>query len=566
MMNAARRVRSKSPFRPSRSKSPFGNDRRALSPFARRRRSQSEAVEESEGGLHESEINIFQQLCLDRYDDSVAIEILLEESAEKALFKPEVPDLYTASSGSSDPSSRALSKETIQSRGTNTTRGSTTERKKPFFKRLFKSPRKHSTDELTKFPSTPCNSLPESQSSGPSEEMNYLPKPPSGVPKSREPVNLPPPVPVSKRVLSDKLDTFSNMSSISGSHVTGLKPPVHFDRQESLGTESIKDIRKALKGMEKQLVRATNKGERVSRQKVMRALFTVADSLEDMEERDVLRSELEGMMRTERANQTTDARPLTVTSSDDEKSDMTTSDDDDDEDYAESQAPSSQPSVAPTGLFSSVGRLFGMSNDEKVAVGQALDDLLWTEFVATRKATKANSKENRAPGSGQAKAGSHNRQKLKAQQSRQGRADKDGKLRVASDRKRETLRHAIDSTPFNEGRRLPLEPRRVDSNEHIHRARSWWRKHPTSQRSSLRRESDEEEEEEEDDDDDESYSSDEFPNYLPTSITVQKRNGGRRANVRNSIAPSSNPRYKVNLVETESRYGYEMGSTTSSMR
>lgn len=98
----------------------------------------------------------------------------------------------------------------------------------------------------------------------------------------------------------DNFDTFSSMSDLSGSKATTVMysrpPPVQLNRQESLGVNSIKDIRNSLKVMEEQLGQLSHNGERVSRQKVMNALLTVADSLEDTEEREHLRKELDGRL------------------------------------------------------------------------------------------------------------------------------------------------------------------------------------------------------------------------------------------------------------------------------
>ena len=562
MMNAAHRARSKSPFRRARSKSP-GNHRygrRGLSPFQspfRRRESNYGDA------LQESEINVLQQLNLNRNDESAAIEITLEDS-ENLVPHTDLPDLYMVSSASSDPSSRAPSRETRQSRGASTARGSSgtargssatargstsdsrgssgSERKIPFFQRIFKSPKKQTVDELTKFPTGLGSGLLKDRTSVKAKfPSSPTLSPPSRVSRSREPVAMKPPplpVPISDRVLSDRIDNFSSMSSISDSYMPSLGPPVNLNRQESLGMESIKDVRKALKEMEKQLGRATNSGERVSRQRVMRALFTVADSLEDVEERTFLRNQLEGMMRKERVVDPGDQNPLSVaSSSDDDKSDMTTSDDD--EDYTEShftasQAPSSHPSYdkenTPAGFLNSVGRLLGMSNEEKTAVEQALDDLLWTEFVKARKAPAT-----RVRGS-------------KSQRSKESNAIHEYQAIVGAKRPTD-----ICHIPLGASQRVLLGEIPRDHSIPIHRERSWWRNHPI------------EEEEEEYDDDGESFSSDEFPSYLPTSITVRKPNR-RKQNEGSFAPPLTNPRYKVKMVDTESRCGYEMGSTTSSFR
>jgi hypothetical protein len=525
-------LRSKSPFRAarSRSKSPFASRReRSKSPFfSRRRRSEGSTGQNTDNVLHDSEINIFQQLCLDRHDDCAAIEILLENEATKN----EIPELYTASSGSTDRSSHAFSKG---SKGT----PSSSERKKNFLNRLFKSPRKSTAaQENTHLPSIQNHDRsPTSQdSSDPSDGLNYLPKPPSTIPTTRARRELSAPISMSGRVLSEKFDTHSNMSDLSGTRAsTVLKKPTKFNGHESLGNDSIKDIRKALKEMEKQLGKASNNGERISRQKVMRALFTVADSLEDIEEREILRKELVGLMRTEReVLHPPKARPLLVASaSDDEKSDITSSDNEENVTRTRDAAlkDSNEKENAPFSLFSSMGKMFSVSAEDKMAVNQALDDLLWTEFVASRNTDEETSGRKKS-----------------------SRSEK----RIS----RERPRHKISVLQGS-------------CREPPQRARSWWRRHPTSDNksessdsSASSEEEEEDDENDEDDYDDESMSSEEYQEYLPTSITVRKS----QRNLENTLSAdksfdasvSTNPRYRVRMVDTESRMGFETASATSS--
>jgi hypothetical protein len=518
----------------------------------------SENVDE---GLHESEINIFQQLCLDRHDDCAAIEILLEDHSAGVSNKTDIPDLNTASSGSTEQSSHAFSKETPPA----------FERKRTFLKRLFKSPRKNTSTDPTKFPTTPDNTAPESHSSEPSSDDLNLPKPPSTISKARSKADLKAPISMSTPVLLERCDTFSNMSSLSGTRATRLKTPIKFHRHESLGTDSIKDIRNSLKEMEKQLGQASTKGNRISRQKVMRALFTVADSLDDIEERDFLRKELEVLMRTERHETQPTARPLMVASSDDDKSDITLSDDDEDctrggvNVLRANEPPQDKGGKenAPFSLFSSVGKLFSMSSDDKKAVEQALDDLLWTEFVASRKPGEA---DDGRKVSADTSPSLSNSKKMKSARRSKTLESSSRRIGMGSSKPREKIQQQpFGPAPLARSRRSQAHPHRREhlselspSIEHnqLQRARSWWRRHPTSPRNdgAVYEE------------DDESVSSEEYPAYLPTSITVRKphRNPETKATHKAFSSSSTSSRYQVKLVDTESRYGYEMASTAGS--
>ena len=260
----------------ARSRSPF----RTLKPISNgadmppwRRRNNNDNLKEVDGEpkteLHESEINIFKQLCLDKQDENAAIEILLD-SAEN-----------TASSKSTDHGSRAMSRKKVGS----------TEGKTKFLDRLFfKSLRKSSTQSIgsaTDFlDSSKENNHSWSHSSNVSDDPSF-PSPPSSIPRTRiSIVNTSPAVsnvswtlPALKpsalgkvektRSILDNLneggDTVSNVSGLSGTRTGSLITPVTFNRHESLGFESIKDIRKCLKEMERQLGQATHKGQRVSR-------------------------------------------------------------------------------------------------------------------------------------------------------------------------------------------------------------------------------------------------------------------------------------------------------------
>jgi hypothetical protein len=355
MMNSARRARSKSPFasRRGRSKSPFARRRRAKSPLNRLvRRAASEDDE-----VHESEIVIFKQLCLDKHDGSAAIEIQLED------FSSDIPSLApAASTGSTEASPNVVHKleKTPES----------VERKKPFLNRFLKGHRK--TSAVESLPTKTSSSRDNSGTANVSEtgeklgNLEYLPAP-SRVPSTRrEHEESKVPYKISERAPSSRSQEFSHISSLSGtrgcSFDRSFETPLQLNRHESLGNESIKDIRKALKEMEKQLGTESSKGKRISRQKVMRALFSVADSLDDLEESDMSDDGEDNFTQTSH----------------------TVFEDEDDASLRQDKE------NVPFNLFSSVGKLFGTSKDDKNAVERVLDDLLWTEFVTARQTCSAN--------------------------------------------------------------------------------------------------------------------------------------------------------------------------------
>ena len=486
--------------------------------------------------LHESEINIFQQLCQEKHDENFAIEILLD-SVENTI-----PELYASSSESTGRGSRALSKEKAVS----------IEGKRKLLDRFFfKSPWKPTSS--SGFPTNFVDSSKEndfawSHSSNLNDGPN-IPSPPSSVPRTRITIEDTTPKPSTsvedafqvttnsrwampmkysvktkeKKTreilddLSEGLDNFSNISTLSGTRATSIITPVTFDRHESLGLESIKDIRKCLKEMEHQLSQASNKGQKVSRQKVMRALLTVADSLEDDEEKSYLKKELNTAIKTEQdeATQKDENNPLN-----DDKSELTTSDDEDFtldscafEDDGDENIDIDESFESPFNIVSSVGNFFGVNEKNQQAVEEVLDDLLWTEFVSSRQIKSANTT---------------------SRVSKQSR-----------------------STHSLKGHKILLEikdcdtsrtKKTIDSGDQISRTRSWWRNHPSK--------------DEDDDDESSSSSEQEFSSYLPSSITIKQQYKKKPMKL-NSF---SSPNYKVKLVHTESRQGYEMDNNSRRSR
>jgi hypothetical protein len=504
-----------------------------------------------------SEINVFQQLFLDKYEDNSAIEILLD-CADKSV--PPSPDRSwppssdeAASARSTTPASRAGRKEKAASNA----------RKRNFLDRFFfKSPRKPEPPR-----GEPSAALPAICDTSDSTKENSLPSSTHGslnddddtssglkdltVPKTRIRVedlrqsgandeqcrSLPQSRSVSilkthnpKSHEADRFDAGSNVSSLSGTRGSSRLTPITLDRHESLGLDSIMDIRKCLKEMERQLGQASHKGQTVSRKKVIRALFMVADSLEDDEEREILKSELKAVMRIERieSSHPLATAPIRV-ATDDEKSELTTSDDEDATFdcggfVVDGHSEDSLKDASSFNLMASVGNFFGVNPNNGVPVEEVLDDLLWTEFVASR---QGNMDSRRQPSRASSKK-SHSR----TLQSKKGQTVS---LRLKQ----------CEVPPRDE---CDCETTRSD------RSRSWWRKQTPSasvDKSETKLPHDDGE------DGSASTSSEELQSYLPESISANRRPRDPRLD-RSTSEFSSNPRYKVNLIDTDSRQGFEM--------
>ena len=580
MMQVARRVRSKSPFggRRSRSKSPFvTHRRRSKSPFHRnlitRDTTDSTDVDDL---VHESEINIFQQLCLDKHDDNAAIEILLEEPLA-LLRHPEIPDLCpTSSCSTTDASPKPLPSSSPQQ-----TPGHL-ERKGTFLKRMFKSPSKSPPLESEPLENVPSRgSIASASSDG--DDSCFIPKPPSRIPSVRDKGDFRVPYTMSKRIPSQRSETLSRMSSLSGT--SSFTKPHALNRHESLGNDSIKDVRKALKEMEKQLGNASSHGKRISRQKVMRALFTVADSLDDLEERQRLKKELSGLMkmdREERRQQDLSSPSDSSSSSDDSNSETSSSSDDEEEESEEEYPTVEEPDEEylskdkkddSFNLFSSVGKFFSVSPDEKKGVERALDDLLWTEFVITRHSYSTPTKEEPSfredgfpretpskqpdpnPNPSSAKRLTVSTTVPNSEKSQEhrhiessNRHDSGNVLRAV-----QMTNLATQTTDFERRSRqqeweLP-SPIQLQERSPCRRGRSWWRRRPTQvliKNDALN-------------EFEHSPSTDvENHGYLPANI---KLNDKKYRNVeRGHSVPQA--RYQMKMVDTASRCGYEM--TTAS--
>lgn len=577
MMQAARRVRSKSPFggRRSRSKSPFGaRRRRSKSPFHRNLITQDTTDStDVDDVVHESEINIFQQLCLDKHDDNAAIEILLEEPL--VLFKhPEIPDLCpTSSCSTTDVSPKPLPSSSPQQ-----TPGPF-ERKGTFLNRLLfkQSPSKSPTPESPPLENVPSRgSIASASSNG--DDPYFLPKPPSRIPSVRDKGDFKVTYSMSNRIPSHRSETLSHMSSLSGIGDSSFARPHALNRHESLGNDSIKDVRKALKEMEKQLGNATSHGRRISRQKVMRALFTVADSLDDLEERQRLKKELSGLMkmdREERRQQDLSSPSDSSSSSSDDNSEASSSSDDEEESEEESQTVeenlSKDKKDGSFNLFSSVGKFFSISPDEKKGVERALDDLLWTEFVITRHTCTSTKEEPSFREDGFPRETASNQpdpnpnpssatrlavstplpNSEKSQKHRQhiesfSRHDSGNVLRTL-----QTTNLTPQTTDFErrgrqQERELP-SPIQLQERSPCRRGRSWWRRRPTQvliKNDALHEYGD--------------SSCTDVENF-PANV---KFNDKKYRNIKRSQSVPQANMYQMNMVDTASRCGYEMTTTS----
>lgn len=515
------------------------------------RRSLADSDDEVDGMmiLHESEISIFQQLCLDRHDDNAAIEILLD-STERTT------------SSLQDASTNTESNMQVKERKKD---GMFLDRRRKFIDRFFfKSSRKvespqSGTDiaftisDVMTDSSQEGNTLPSSSNFDVSNDLDDTSSSVkvSAFPQSRisfgDPFqsmgndqwsSLPNAYSranqgnMSASKGGERIDTFSHVSSLSSTHASSHRTPLTFARHESLGVESIMDIRKCLMEMERELGQATIRGQKVSRQKVIRALFTVADSIEDDEERGIMKTELETLMKAaskgyERSQPV--AASLLRVARDDEKSVITTTDDDEDftndgSGFEDDEFSEESVKGAPSfDLMNSVGNVFGLNPQHREAVEAVLDDLLWTEFVSSRHEEKDY--------------GNHNRKTSK---------------------KRSQERTAES----NHGHQIPLQvnsseipPRQACDHEvnKLNRNPSFWRRQLPSTNLGKLTISPVRHDHECNGEESESVWSDEVPSYLPTSMTMKQAKHQNRSD--------ATP-YKVNLIDTESRLGFEMDNVS----
>jgi hypothetical protein len=512
-----------------------------LSPWSRRNanRESEEQVKDERFKIHESEINVFQQLCLGKHDENAAIEILLDSpsaslnhdasfsdysdvgptfllsSMQEAASIEKNNTFSTASmstergssvrrkssplqaverseSGrSTDSSSRELSRKKAGER----------EAKRTFLNRFFSKASPKRNDEAA-FPVVDIAGSPNENPLPPRHAMQQPMHPRLRVLEDRGSKNefddtfrasstgkWSTPVRQSYEIkphtkahsnasaFSERFDSFSNVSSLSGSLATPYRQKSSFQRQQSLGIESIKDIRMCLKEMESQLARASNNGQRVSRHKLVKALFTVADSLDDNEEKTQAKAELEDAMKAVRQNQDNGHFE------EDESAESTSDDDDctyESGTFAEQDEVGSVTYIeaSPFNIMS----FFGVSAKNQEVMGETLDDLMWNDFVTLRKENEQRRARHYSSGPSQKKSHKTSLQ--------------------VKDYSNLSGTRAQNLTNFSK----PV------------RTRSWWRNHPSKNGADhevlkvvpV-------------DEDESSVGSEELPSYLPTSITVKKR-------------------------------------------
>ena len=264
------------------------------------------------------------------------------------------------------------------------------ERKKEgsFFQRLFKLFCKKRAPQLNEATTTPasesdCDNIDEKEASS-----TITPPSPSTVPKVRVGVISKPFKMQSDDCLTsdEKLDTFSTMSSLSGTGT--VMKDIKSSRQyqsfcESFKNENIRDIRNTLK----ETISATSHGHRVFDSRVMRAL---SDSLED----ESSRNELQEMMSREQRRKYIPKRgPHMATWKEDEENH--------DEEECEEQYSTvydDEEDFTMTSFYDKenfkpqqVGKLVKQNTENAVI----LDDLIWTEFVASRQSTDSTSRASK---------------------------------------------------------------------------------------------------------------------------------------------------------------------------
>ncbi|CAB9512328.1 expressed unknown protein [Seminavis robusta] len=195
----------------------------------------------------------------------------------------------------------------------------------------------------------------------------------------------------------------------SQSRVSDLSAPAAIIRQESLGNESIRGVRQALQKMELELAAAGNAGKRVPRDKIMNALTFVANALHRDDQKEALVKELDAWI-DESVMGDRGRRVVADEEDDDGSDDDETSYSDDCSSTFDLDAFDDGGSIGPhksqqsqgsfPDLMNRLGKFFTISDEDKTAVKQALDDLLLSEFVSDKPARSRNgSRSTRHPDS-----------------------------------------------------------------------------------------------------------------------------------------------------------------------
>lgn len=174
------------------------------------------------------------------------------------------------------------------------------------------------------------------------------------------------------------------------SRISELSTPAAIIRQESLGNESIRDVRQALQKMELELAAAGDAGKRVSRDKIMNALNFMAHSLHYNDQKEELVKELDAWI-DESVIGTDRTRVYAEDDEEDDNSEDDTSYSDDasgstfdldafDDNRSTSSKKQLQTQSSFQDLFLRLGKFFSISEADKTAVQLALGDLLWAEM------------------------------------------------------------------------------------------------------------------------------------------------------------------------------------------
>jgi hypothetical protein len=186
------------------------------------------------------------------------------------------------------------------------------------------------------------------------------------------------------------------------SRISELSSPAAMIRKESLGTESIRGVRQALKKMELELAAAGDAGKRVPRDKILSALNFVANALHKEDQKLALVKELDAWIdesvmggdigfRVDDEDDDDDYDSEEETSSDDDggsEFDLDAFNDGGESRVSKVRGRANQSSFQD--LFQRLGKFFTINDEDKSAVYQAMADLLLAEQPrrSTRRSTK----------------------------------------------------------------------------------------------------------------------------------------------------------------------------------
>lgn len=186
--------------------------------------------------LHESEIDIFQQLCLEKHDESSAIEILL-----------------SSNNASKNSKSRNLSSSLLNN---------ASNRRDWRIRKVF-------------------SVIDNTATNGTSSQAMWT--------SSKN-----------KRTISERLSSLNNKRNGTFTSTKNISDPVPLQQQQSISSRSLDEIRMTFKEMEAQWGKDSARKKKLSRQRIMRAMLSASGSVDDPKERISLQKELSILMEKER--------------------------------------------------------------------------------------------------------------------------------------------------------------------------------------------------------------------------------------------------------------------------